>query len=101
MKRILLCCSAGFSTSILMKKMYDYFDDNDIDIRLEAVPLSSVASVIEQWDMVLVAPQMSYGLSEIQALTNKPVALIPSEIYQNGNGKDVALMAMEILKNEI
>ncbi|AXK51660.1 PTS sugar transporter subunit IIB [Spiroplasma alleghenense] len=98
MKKILLCCSAGFSTSVLVEKMYNWFDDNDIDVRLEAVPLAQVKSIVTEWDMVLIAPQMAYAINEIKALTDKPVAAIPAAIYQNGSGKEVAELAMSLYK---
>lgn len=78
--------------------MYDYFDDNDIEARLDAVPLSTVKDVVENWDMVMVAPQMAHALGEIKALTDKPVVAIPPEIYQNGSGKDAAILALNTLK---
>lgn len=98
MKKILLCCSAGFSTSILVEKMYDYFDDNDIDVRMDAVSVSRVKEIIDDWDIVLIAPQMAYAIDEIKKITKKPVAAIPPEIYQNGSGKEVAIMAISLIK---
>ncbi|AVN58929.1 PTS sugar transporter subunit IIB [Mesoplasma florum] len=98
MKKILLCCSAGFSTSILVEKMYNYFDDNDIDVRLEAVPVAQVKQIYNEWNIILVAPQMAYAFDELSALGSKPIKVIPADIYQNGSGKEVAIMALEMFK---
>lgn len=101
MKKILLCCSAGMSTSILVKKMMNYFDDNDIDMRVEAMGISQAESIIDKFDVVLVAPQMAHAIEEVSKMTSVIVKGIPGEIYQTGSGKEVALLALELLKNEI
>lgn len=100
MKRVLLCCSAGMSTSILVKKMMDWFDDNDIDIRVEAMPLSQAQARINEFDIVLIAPQIGHAINEVKELTSSPIKIIPGEIYQTGSGKEVAQLALGMLNNE-
>lgn len=95
MRKILLCCSAGVSTSILMKKMIDWYDDNDIDVRVKAFGIAEVKAEIPNYDIVLLAPQMSYAYNELVEFTDKPVKKIPPEHYQSGNAEFVAQLALE------
>ncbi|MGL5614022.1 PTS sugar transporter subunit IIB, partial [Cetobacterium sp.] len=39
MKKILLCCSAGMSTSLLVNKMKAVANENNISVEIDAVPL--------------------------------------------------------------
>lgn len=98
MKKILLCCASGFSTSILLQNMYDHFDDNDIEAKIKAVSTGEVKDIAEEWDIVMVAPQMSHLTEVIKESTTKPVISIPPEIYQNGSGKEVCELALRILE---
>lgn len=60
MKKILLLCSAGMSTSFLVKKMTDYAKQNSIDVEIEAVPVAESSNYVGKVDIVLLGPQVKY-----------------------------------------
>jgi len=58
--KILLVCAGGMSTSILMQKMSKYWKENDMELDIKAVGLSEYQDVYQEYDVVMVGPQVSY-----------------------------------------
>ncbi|WP_027062956.1 PTS sugar transporter subunit IIB [Mesoplasma seiffertii] len=97
MKKILLVCSAGMSTSMLVKKMNDYASLNELDYEIKAMGMAEAKPQIDQWDVIMVGPQVSYVLNDLKSLTEKPVEVIPSTIYALAKGADAIKMAQRLL----
>ncbi|ARU91680.1 PTS system cellobiose-specific IIB component [Spiroplasma clarkii] len=96
MIKILLCCSAGMSTSLLVNKMLSYTGMNGIDCIVEAVPVSEAKQMLSEWDVILVGPQVTYALTELKQMTKKPVAVIPPQIYATAKGKETVELAVKL-----
>ena len=58
MKKILLVCAAGMSTSLLVNKMKESAIEKGIEIDIEALPISECSTVIDSVDIVLLGPQV-------------------------------------------
>lgn len=95
--KILLVCAGGVSTSILMNKMMKYASEKEIDLSVEAHAVQEFDDVIEEFDAVLVGPQISYKLEDLKNRTSKPVAVIESLDYALGNAEKVISLAKRIL----
>ena len=74
--KILLVCAGGMSTSILMKKMETYWQEHGEELQIEAVGLGAYQDVFQNYDIVMVGPQVSYRLDEIKENTGLPCAPI-------------------------
>ncbi|MPN36101.1 PTS system cellobiose-specific EIIB component [bioreactor metagenome] len=84
--KILLICANGLSTSILMQKMEKWGKQKDIDLSVKAVPIGGYEGVYQDYDCILVAPQISYKLDEVKKnAVGKPVGKIDSVDYGMGN----------------
>ena len=94
--RILLACGAGLSTSILMKKMERYCEGIGEELKIEAVPVNNVEGYQNEYDCVLIGPQVSYRLDELKEILTIPVAGIPSLDYAIGNAENVMKLAHKI-----
>lgn len=68
MKKILLVCSAGISTSILVSKMKRAAQDQGIDVSIQVKSITGVRDVIQDMDIVLLAPQIGYEQKKLQEL---------------------------------
>ena len=79
--KILLVCAGGMSTSILMKKMEKYWNDQGQDLTIKAVGLSEYQDVYQDFDIILLGPQVSYRLKEIKENTGLPAETISSLDY--------------------
>lgn len=96
-KRILLVCSAGMSTSMLVKKMEDFSKKNNLDYEIKAMGMAEAKPIINEWDIIMIGPQVSFILNDIKKLTSKPVDVIPSNIYALGKGEEAIKMAQKML----
>lgn len=58
--KILLVCSAGMSTSMLVNKMRKSAEDRNIAAQIDAVPESELKNNLEGLDVILIGPQVRY-----------------------------------------
>ncbi|MGL4992084.1 MAG: PTS sugar transporter subunit IIB [Sarcina sp.] len=94
--RILLCCAGGFSTNMLMQNMKKVVKEsaklNDADFKFTAIPADSLESEIDNWDVVLVGPQVSHKVDFIESICkpkNVPFAVIDKDVYGQMDGATV------------
>lgn len=100
MKKIFLCCNAGMSTSMLVKKMKQAATEQNIDIEIRAFPLEKFNESIEQYDLCLLGPQVRYKLDDfkkIAAAKNKKVEAINTMDYGMMKGDNVLKFALDLL----
>ena len=98
---ILLCCSAGMSTSLLVTKMAAAAKDQGIECRIWAESVDSVRKQIEEADVVLLGPQVRYLLPQIKKLGEEhqiPVEAINPVHYGMCNGAEVLKAALSLIK---
>ena len=91
--RILLCCAGGFSTNMLMQNMKKVVKAsaklNDDDFKFTAIPADSLESEIDNWDVVLVGPQVSHKVDFIESICKPkdvPYAVIDRDVYGQMDG---------------
>ena len=83
--RVLLVCAGGMSTSMLMKKMMKYAEEHDFPLDIAAHGAFEQGNA-EDWDVVLLGPQVAYKKDAIQAACgNVPVDVIPMLNYGRQN----------------
>lgn len=58
--KILLVCSAGMSTSMLVNKMRKSAEERNITAQIDAVPESDLKNNLEGLDVILIGPQVRY-----------------------------------------
>ena len=94
MKQILLVCSAGMSTSLLVTKMEAAAKDEGYECKIFALPFSDAPRVLEDVDVILLGPQVRFQKSTIEkAMANagvqKPCDVIDMKDYGMMNGEGV------------
>lgn len=101
--KILLCCSAGMSTSLLVSKMEVSAKSQGIDCEIWAVGSTEVCDHINQADVLLLGPQVRFLLSKLKKEGEKigiPVESINSIHYGLCNGEEVLKQAITLIKGE-
>lgn len=89
---LILCCNAGMSTSILVKKIEKYCEGIGKDIKIQAIPIENLKNHIEKIDMVLLGPQIRFKAKEVEELCNrynKKYDIIPFTLYGTMNEKKI------------
>lgn len=98
MKKILLVCNAGMSTSMLVKKMQDVAKNEGMDIEISAKSLTEAKENLSDVDVILVGPQIRYELNNVKAkVKNIPVEAINMQDYGMMNGKKVLEQALNLI----
>lgn len=95
--KILLVCGAGMSTSILMNKMKKHAEDNGIELEIAATSVESAPEMSDEYDVILMGPQVSYRKGAVEESTGKPVAVIPPADYGMANCPNVFKLAESLL----
>lgn len=94
--KILLCCNAGMSSSILVKKL-EMLLKNSEDIEVSAVANASIKNEVGKWDVCLVGPQLVFAVDSIHQQLNIPVASIEPRAYAMADGAAAIEMAKKLL----
>ncbi len=83
--KVLLVCAGGMSTSILMKKLEKYASEQGIDFEIAAVGLAAYKDVWQDYDCILMGPQVGYRKDELASACSIPVDVIAPADYGIGN----------------
>lgn len=97
MRKIVLLCSAGMSTSMLVKKMKEAADNENYECLIEAYPMVEAEEKCSDADIVLLGPQVRFNVSKISKLVSCPVEAIDMAAYGMMDGKKVITKVKGIL----
>ncbi|WP_404456201.1 PTS sugar transporter subunit IIB [Oceanobacillus kapialis] len=102
MKNILLACSAGMSTSLLVTKMEEKATEKGVEVTIWAVAQDKVMKEIEKADVLLIGPQMRFMKNKYTAVADEhgiPVDVIDPIAYGRVDGEAVLDKALALIKN--
>ncbi len=104
MKRIVLACSAGMSTSLVVTKMEKAAAERGLELHIYAIPEQNLREELEDFGndiiAVLLGPQVRFKLAENQKLTDSyrvPIAVIDPLAYGTLNGAKVLDQALNLV----
>ncbi|CAM4326470.1 MULTISPECIES: PTS sugar transporter subunit IIB [Listeria] len=100
MKTIMLVCSAGMSTSLLVTKMEKAAEERNLEATIFAVSEAEAPDNINKIDVLLLGPQVRFLESKFKKKLEplgKPVAVINSIDYGMMNGEKVLNQALSLL----
>lgn len=106
MKHILLICTAGITTGLLVKNVQSAADAHQLSVHVYSAPAILADQILqnEPVDALLIGPQSKYEIERLKDyLTYKkvPYKLISNEDYQTLNGEAVLAESLKLLKIEI
>lgn len=97
MVRVLIVCSWGMSTSLLVESLLAAAAAAHYEIEVEALSAGEYAAQADECDVVLIAPQIRHLRKSIEKLAfslGKPVAMIEPFSYATMNGQAVLEQVM-------
>jgi PTS system cellobiose-specific IIB component len=97
--RIVLCCAAGMSTSMLVSKMQHAAAGRGMEIDIKAVPVAEFERVLPDADVVLLGPQVQFEAARLSAIATpqgKSVAVIDMMDYGMMRGEQVLDKALAL-----
>ncbi|SIR45117.1 PTS sugar transporter subunit IIB [Halanaerobium kushneri] len=104
MENIVLVCTAGMSTSLLVSKMKEIAGRNNIEINIEALAQSELKSYNKRIDLILLGPQVKYLLNNLERNYKNSETrfdVIDSIHYGTLNGKAVLNQALTLLNKKV
>lgn len=98
MLKILLACNAGMSTSMLVSKMQKAAEAKGLEAKIEAKPISEAEMELDDWDIVMLGPQVRHMLKTLTKKQSKtPIEIINMRDYGTMNGENVLNAALKTL----
>ncbi|MBU5591899.1 PTS sugar transporter subunit IIB [Clostridium sp. MSJ-4] len=101
--RVLLVCSAGMSTSMLVAKMRTAAETQGIEAEINAVGESQISNYVDKIDALLLGPQVRFLLNKVKANLEPqgiPVEVINNMDYGTMNGEKVLKQALDMINNK-
>lgn len=100
MKKILLVCNAGMSTSMLVQKMKRVAGEKGIEVAIDAIPSTDLSQCWKSVDVILLGPQIGFMRDSIKdTVENKiPVEVINMVDYGRMNADKVLTVALDLTK---
>ena len=98
---ILLICVCGMSTSMLAEKMKQAAEKLDYEVQIEANVADNAEEIVPEYDIVLLAPQVSHKEDEIAKIIEQykdiQLGLIDSLAYGQLDGEAVLEQAVGLV----
>lgn len=87
MKKIVLLCAGGMSTSVLVNNMKQEAAKEGLDCLIDAYAIDAAEKVAADASVVLLGPQVSYREKEVAAVVACPVRSIDMMAYGLMDGR--------------
>ena len=98
MKKIVLLCNMGLSTSALVTKIRSEAENEGFECTVDAYPASEASNEAADADVILIGPQVSYLVEEIKdKCPGIPCEAISMQDYGMMNGKAVLTQAKKMM----
>lgn len=103
MKKIVLLCASGMSTSMLVKKMQEAAKADGYACSIDAFSASEAATKAADADVVLLGPQIRFQKNKIAAIAAQipdvPVEAIDMRMYGRMDGKGALALARKLMND--
>lgn len=88
------------STSLLVTKMQEAAKEMQVEIDINALPVSECSTKINEVDIVLLGPQVRFQKTVVERLANGriPVDIIDMRAYGMMDGKSILKSTLEKIK---
>lgn len=100
MYKILLCCTSGITTSMLVNAMKNEANERSVDVMIWNVAVSAIELSWADADCILIGPQNIGELEKVKSIvkTSIPVAIINETNFLKMNGKAVLDQAIKLIE---
>lgn len=97
MKNVLLICSAGITSSLIVSKMKDVARESERGINVWSAGVADAKEEVEKANVVLLSPPAAYLIDTFVNLVgeNGRVKAIPKDIYNIDSAQELIDFALE------
>ena len=98
MKKIILLCAAGMSTSMLVAKMRECASSEGLECTIEAFPTSEAIAQASDADCILLGPQVRFSKNKIsKQCPGVPIDAIDMKVYGRVDGRAALDLAKSLM----
>ncbi|VBB07065.1 phosphotransferase system eiib component type 2/3 [Lucifera butyrica] len=100
---ILLVCAAGMSTSLVVEKMKKALKPEEADSVLVAIPAEEFEAAVDNYDIVLLGPQLRFKKKEFEKITQPkgiPLDVINMVDYGTLRGDKIMEFARQLYQQK-
>lgn len=98
--KILLSCSGGLTTSYFAYSIQNIFQQKQVGIQVDAVGYSDIDQVADDYDLILLAPQIAYMLPQFQKTYGHKVMTIEAMDFATQNFEGIIQKALHERNDE-
>lgn len=99
--KILLCCSSGLTTSFFASQMQALAKLENLNYKVEATGYGMLYEIGKDYDVILLAPQVSYMLAKIKANSGlQNIYEIPTRYFARNDYKHTLEYAISLMKED-
>ena len=101
MKKVLLLCSAGMSTSLLVEKIKKAAKAKDIVLQIDAKPQIEATQVLDEYNVILLGPQVRFIARQVKdAVAGRRigVGIIETITYGRMDGEKVLEQILSLME---
>lgn len=96
--RVLLCCTAGLTTTMFANKLQEAAKTLSLDYSFEALPLAQAQEEGGAYDAVLLAPQVGYQRKAVaESFPDAAVVQIPAKVFASYDAGACLKMVMHLV----
>lgn len=98
MKKIILLCAGGMSTSMLVKKMQEAAAADGLECEIAAYPQADAKDKAADADVILLGPQIRFAKQKVsEACPGVPIDAIDMKIYGRMDGRGALDIAKKMM----
>lgn len=98
--RVLLCCTAGLTTTMFAGKLAEAAKTLSLDYAFEAIPLEQAKAQGGAYDVVLLAPQVAFQLKAVsEAFPDAAVVQIPPKVFASYDAGAALKLVMHLVSD--
>lgn len=88
-KKALFCCTSGITSSLFASKMQEYLNNKKVNILMDACDIGSLNKKSEDYDLVVLTPQIHYKEKSLKEEISTKIIKIPTKDYASNNYQNV------------
>lgn len=97
MIKIVICCSQGMSSSVLVRRMKEYINNQNLDVSVKSSNVDRILCGENDFDILLLGPQIRAEKTKLKnKFPDKQIDVIEMVSYGRLDGKSVVKNALSL-----
>lgn len=88
-RKALFCCTSGITSSLFAQNMQEYINKRKVDLQTDACDINSLSNKSNDYDVVILTPQIHYCEQKIKEKINTKVIKISTKDFASNNFRNV------------